>query len=59
MTRSILTIHQHSKNSSKLLSYELTVNFKTAFLQRLRQTISKRRDDCSCRLLFTLQFDLS
>ncbi len=59
MTCSNLTIHLHAKNRSKLLSYELTVNFKTAFLQRLRQTISKRRDDCSCRLLFALQFDLS
>ena len=25
MTRSILTIHQHSKNSSQLLSYELVM----------------------------------
>jgi len=45
--------------SSQRLSYELTVNFKSAFLQRLRQPISKRRDDCSCRLLFALQFELS
>ncbi len=51
--------YKAQKKATQLLSYELTVNFKTAFLQRLRQTISKRRDDCSCRLLFALQFDLS
>ncbi len=42
-----------------MLSYELTVNFKSDFLQRLRQTISKRRDDCSCSLLFASLFELS
>ena len=59
MTCSNLTIHLHAKNRSKLLSYELTVNFKTAFLQRLRQTISKRRDYCRCWLLPVLQSKLS